>query len=73
MQVIDIPSEWRPLRFGNQEGTPTLWVEVDPSKPTKARIVWLAFTGDWVPDQARHVGTEFFGQGDAIVIHCYVR
>lgn len=73
MQVIDPPSEWRPLRFGNQEGTPTLWYEADPDSGPKARMVFLVFTGEAVPPGARYVGTETFGQGGFIVVHCYVR
>lgn len=73
MQVIDPPREWRPLRFGNQGGTPTLWAEVDPTQGTKARVVWLLFTGDEVPDGARFVGTAFFGATGELVVHCYIR
>lgn len=72
-QVIDPPSEWRPLSFGNQEGTPVLWFEADPTTPTKARVVFLVFTGEHVPEGARYVGTETFGQGGSIVVHCYVK
>lgn len=73
MQVIDPPSEWRPLRFGNQEGTPTIWYEADPDTGTKARVVYLVFTGEAVPENARYIGTAMFGANGFIVVHCYVR
>lgn len=73
MQVIDVPNEWRPLSFGNQQGTAVIWFETDPETPLKARIVYLVFTGEAVPPGARYVGTATFGVGGMIVVHCYVR
>lgn len=79
MQVIDPPSDWRPLRFGNQDGTATIWFEADPDVGTKARVVYLIFTGEAVPPKARYVGTDTFGAGgiynsaNTIVIHCYIQ
>lgn len=73
MQVIDPPNTWRPLKFDNQNGTPTIWYEADPDTGTKARVVWLVFTGEAVPANARYVGTATFGQGGFIVVHCYVQ
>jgi len=72
-QVIDPPNTWRPLKFDNQHGTPTIWYEGDPESGTKARMVWLMFTGEDVPPNSRYIGTAFFGQGDTLVVHCYVR
>ena len=71
-QVIDTPSEWRPLSFGNQEGTPTLWFEAHPGTPLTARMVFLAFTGEEVPP-GRYVGTAVFGMTGMLVVHCYVK
>lgn len=73
MQVIDLPSEWRPLSFGNQEGSPVLWYEADPASAPRARVLYLVFTGEAVPPGARYVGTATFGMGGFIVVHCYVR
>jgi len=64
---------WRPLSFGNQEGTPVIWYEAETTAHTKARVVYLVFTGEHVPEGARYVGTATFGQGGSIVVHCYVK
>lgn len=71
-QVIDLPQSWRPLKFGNQHGTPVIWFENDTESDTVQRVIHLAFTGDDVPPKSRYIGTEFFGQGGSIVVHAYV-
>lgn len=37
------------------------------------RVVFLAFTGEEAPQGAKFIGTQFFGLGGFIVIHCYVK
>lgn len=71
-QVIDLPRTWRPLRFGNQQGTPVIWFENDTGSDTVQRVIHLVFTGEDVPPKARYLGTDFFGVGGAIVVHCYI-
>lgn len=72
-QVVTLPSVWRPLSFGNQEGTPVLWFECDPRSDKKDRVVFLVFTGEEPPKDARFIGTATFGQGGFLVVHCYVK
>lgn len=72
-QVALLHSVWRPLSFGNQEGTPVLWFEADTDSPKVQRLVFLVFTGEIPPAKAKYVGTATFGQGGWIVIHCYVQ
>lgn len=72
-QAVELPEQWRPLSFGNQQGTPVLWFEAEPVDAVKSRLVFLVFTGEPVPDKARYVGTTTFGQDGFIVVHCYVR
>lgn len=72
VQTISVPSEWRPLSFANQSGTPVIWFEAEPTSPMKERLVFLMFTGDPAPDLGRYLGTATFGQNGFIVIHCYI-
>lgn len=72
VQTIETPKEWRPVRFGNQNGTPTVWAEANPASEGTQRVVFLAFTGEDVPD-GKYVGTAFFGATGEIVIHCYIK
>jgi hypothetical protein len=70
-QVIEVPEDWRPLRFDNQKGDPTIWYECDPTSPKKQRVIFTVFTGETVPDGARYIGTATFGANDFLVVHCY--
>lgn len=72
VQTVEVPKEFRPLRFGNQGGTPTLWAEANPSGGSIQRVVFLAFTGEDVPE-GKYVGTAYFGVTGEIVIHCYIK
>lgn len=72
-QTIEVPEEWRPLSFGNQGGDPVLWYEAEPMAEKVQRVVFLAFTGEEAPQGAKFIGTQFFGLGGFIVIHCYVK
>ncbi len=69
---MSLPEDWRPLKFANQTGTATLWAEGDLDKPTKVRLIYLLFTGDFVPEGVRYIGTDFFGASKELVVHCYV-
>lgn len=70
---MHLPSVWRPLRFGNQNGTPVIWFEADKFADLKPHAIHLVFTGEEVPEHARYIGTETFGVSGAIVVHCYVQ
>lgn len=72
-QVIEVPSEWRPLSFANQNGDPVLWFEANPLTDKVPRVAFLVFTGESVPEDARYIGTATFGANGFIVVHCYVR
>lgn len=71
-QTLELPKEWRPVKFANQEGTPTIWAEADLASETVQRVITLAFTGDDVP-VGRYVGTAAFGATGGLIIHCYVK
>jgi hypothetical protein len=70
-QVVELPTTWRPIKFANQSGTPTIWAEADQSSEPIQRVITLAFTGEDVP-AGRYVGTAAFGATGEIIIHCYV-
>lgn len=72
-QVIEVPSEWRPLSFANQNGDPTIWFEAEKTSQPAQKVVFLVFTGEEVPANARFIGTATFGANGFIVVHCYVR
>jgi len=70
-QDVEMPTNWRPLRFGNQNGDPMLWIEEHEGGKT-VRLIYLLFTGDFIPLGVRYVGTDFFGASKELVVHCYV-
>ena len=43
--IIEMPEGAKPLYFNVQGGVPTLWVLVDPKKPTKRHAFRFAGTG----------------------------
>jgi hypothetical protein len=71
--VMEVPSEWRPLSFANQTGTPVIWFEAELTAPLVQKVVFLVFTGESVPENAKYIGTATFGANGFIVVHCYVR
>jgi hypothetical protein len=72
-QMVDFPAIWRPLSFANQGGDACLWFEAEKTSEPKPHIVYLVFTGEAVPENAKFVGTALFGVGGMFVVHCYVR
>jgi hypothetical protein len=72
IQTIDTPKVWRPLAFKNQNGTATVWADSDATTEVVQRVIYLAMTGEATPENAKYIGTEFFGASKEIVIHCFV-
>lgn len=70
-QVVELPTSWRPLRFANQKGSPTIWYEADGDS-LSPRAVYLIFTGEEVVPKSRYLGTDFFGLDGSFVVHCYI-
>lgn len=60
------------LHFANQYETPTLWVQCDPTLPSKTVRLTCVMTGRSVPDTYKYIGTALF-DNSSFVLHCYER
>lgn len=56
-QVVDMPLDAIPVRFGMQGDSPQLWAMVDTDKPSEPRRFAVVGIGHPIPDGGEHVGT----------------
>lgn len=69
-QTFEVPGRFEPLSVHEQDGTLTMWAEVDPDVPPMLTKVWIAGTGHPLPDQlAPFVGT--VPMSDGLVWHVF--
>lgn len=70
-QAVMMQHEAKILCVQMQDGTPTLWAEVDPERGQSFRHVYVVGTGHEVPaDAGQYIGTV---QMDAYVWHVYAQ
>ena len=66
--IVDLPPLHCVVHVEAQEGTPTMWIELDPDHDTDRVEFLIIGTGGRVPPGAQHIGT--FLQGP-FVWHVY--
>lgn len=67
---LSLPPDAKVLAFGNQYEQPTMWVELDTEVVKIVRRFVYVSTGGIVPENATHLGTALFQNGDS-VLHLY--
>lgn len=56
MKNLVIPSNYKTLRVGNQNGESFLWAEVDTEGPRSNINLVILGTGQEIPDHANYIG-----------------
>lgn len=67
-QTISMPRGGRILHVDQQNGLPTLWVEVDSGEAKEGRRFFVVGTGDKVPDDSVYIGSVCVADAGAPVI-----
>lgn len=66
--TLNVPEGGHARHFAMQGSVPTVWVEVDDSKPPQPRTFFVIGTGHEIKSPAAYVGT---CQGGPFVWHLY--
>lgn len=73
--TLDLPVDAKPIHVATQgAGTICMWVEVDPSAPTRRRRFYVVGTGHPIPPDVFppiHVGSFLTDQAGTFVFHVY--